>query len=84
LKLDVEGQVNVVEGGTFRIESQAEGFGMPNSSLRYRTNIVDGVLLVKTIRKGYFTELNAKTVVTIPAMSPIRMELGPDVVNKNR
>ena len=84
LKLDVEGQVDMVEGETFRIDSQAEGFGMPNSSLRYRSNIKDGVLMVKTIRKGYFTELNAKTVVTIPAMSPIRMELGPDVVNKNR
>ena len=74
----------MVEGETFRIDSQAEGFGMPNSSLRYRSKIKDGVLMVKTIRKGYFTELNAKTVVTIPAMSPIRMELGPDVVNKNR
>lgn len=84
LQLDVEGQVNVVEGETFRIDSQAEGFGMPNSSLRYRSSIKDGVLLVKTIRKGYFTELNAKTVVTIPAMSLIRIERGSDVVNKNR
>ena len=84
LQLDVEGQVSVVEGETFRIDSQAEGFGMPNSSLRYRFSIKDGVLLVKTIRKGYFTELNAKTVVTIPAMSLIRIERGSDVVKKSR
>jgi membrane-associated PAP2 superfamily phosphatase len=65
--VDMEGEVKVVTGETFRVEGKSEGFGVPNSSQRFQHRMGDnGDLHIKGVRKGFFTELRVSLTITIP------------------
>ncbi|WP_411827184.1 phosphatase PAP2 family protein [Luteolibacter sp. AS25] len=66
LKVEAEGDVVFLKGDELMVDSEAEGFGLPKSSLKYRLSEEDGVLIVRSMRKGFFTELRSKLIVTLP------------------
>eukprot|EP00903_Cladosiphon_okamuranus_P004227 g4225.t1 len=66
LRIEAEGEVVFREGDELMVDSEAEGFGLPKSSLKYRLAEKDGVLVVSSVRKGFFTELRSKLIVTLP------------------
>jgi lipid A 4'-phosphatase len=65
--VNVDGDVEVIPGETFRVEARSEGFGVPNSSFKFKHSIEEnGDLRIRALRKGFFTELRTTLTVTVP------------------
>ncbi len=74
ISIDTKGEVYIKEGEEFQITATSEGFGVPNSSLRFKkTTNTQGDLEIIDSQKGFFTELNVRVVVTRPKNCPIQI-----------
>lgn len=65
--VNFDGEVKVIPGEKFRVEAISEGFGVPNSSHKFKHSIDEnGDLRIRALRKGFFTELRATLTITVP------------------
>lgn len=74
IRLEGEGDFFLSNGDTLAINYHAEGFGVPNSKLRFRNDLCEnGIFTLSPYRKGFFTELRTKITVIIPEDSDVKL-----------
>ncbi len=79
LELDLEGFLEIARGENFSLECEARGFGFPKSRLNTIRSFIDDGAQVTHVRKGYFTELRARSRITLPANRVYKITLGKRV-----
>jgi hypothetical protein len=74
IRLEGEGDFFLSSGDSLAINYQAEGFGVPNSKLRFQNHLCEnGTFILSPYRKGFFTELRTKITVIIPENSDVKL-----------
>ena len=74
IRLEGEGDFFLSNGDSLAINYQAEGFGVPNSKLRFQNHFCEnGIYTLSPYRKGFFTELRTKITVIIPENSDVKL-----------
>ena len=77
--LDLEGTLELARGGELFLETESRGIGFPKSRLNNdRVFVGDGSEVVHR-RSGYFSKLNVRTRVTLPANRIYKITLGKRV-----
>ncbi len=73
--LDTEAALITRQGDELLIMSDSEGFGFPNSKLKYDVTEEGGQGHIRTRRKGYFTVLHSILTVTLPKDGSVKIIL---------
>ncbi|MDP0491533.1 MAG: phosphatase PAP2 family protein [Verrucomicrobiota bacterium JB023] len=73
-----EGHVEIRWGDKLHFLSDYHGFGFPKSYLVSDGELTEDQVSVTYWRKGFFTELNNKVVITLPTDLPVRLTLRKD------
>lgn len=79
LELDLEGIVEIARGDELALQTESRGFGFPRSELSNNRIFTEEGAEVTHQRNGFFTEMHARTRVTLPANRVYKINLGKRV-----
>ncbi len=81
LNLDLEGALEIEPGGTLTYSCRSQGFGFPKSNLHHMRDRNGPSHEIAHRRKGFFTELDVRTRLTLPPNRVYHIALGPRVTS---